>query len=55
MGKSILNILLFLAVVANAQSFEISCERSEFETGEQAHINLIYKGIKNVIWRDNSK
>ena len=54
MGKTLLHILLFLAIVANSQSFDVSCEKTQLETGEQAQIKLKYKGIDPVIWIDNS-
>ena len=50
----LLNILLSISIWSTGQSFRISCDSTRFETGEQAHIKLIYKGKEDITWRDNS-
>jgi hypothetical protein len=50
----LLSILLSISIWTTGQSFHISCDSTRLETGEQAHIKLIYKGKGNVIWRNNS-
>jgi len=50
----ILNILLLVSIFVNGQSFEISCDSTNLETGDQARIVMVYKGKGLVTWRDNS-